>query len=154
MVFLRPKLENAQHDDCGQWKEHAGWTKCLSQSYTSQSERQATPDSRPYSEDFDIRWRPGMNVISALMDIAANPVTHSGKATAPIVYESNCLEEVCGSCAMLINGKPGWACRHLLRTPGEMVRLEPLSRFPVVRDLVVDRSVLFENLKRVKAGPG
>ena len=38
VVFLRPKLENAQHDDCGQWKEHAGWTKCLSQSYTSQSE--------------------------------------------------------------------------------------------------------------------
>ena len=92
-----------------------------------------------------------MNVISALMDIAANPVTRSGKATAPIVYESNCLEEVCGSCAMLINGKAAMACSHLLRTPGETVRLEPLSRFPVVRDLMVDRRVLFENLKRVKA---
>src|ERR1019366_6209370 len=101
--------------------------------------RQATPDSQPCWEDFDVRWRPGMNVISALMDIAANPVTRSGKATAPIVYESNCLEEVCGSCAMLINGKAAMACSHLLRTPGETVRLEPLSRFPVVRDLMVDR---------------
>ena len=113
--------------------------------------RQATPDSQPCWEDFDVRWRPGMNVISALMDIAANPVTRSGKATAPIVYESNCLEEVCGSCAMLINGKAAIACSHLLRMPGETVRLEPLSRFPVVRDLMVDRRVFFENLKRVKA---
>ena len=69
----------------------------------------------------------------------------------PIVYESNCLEEVCSLCAMLINGKAAIACSHLLRMPGETVRLEPLSRFPVVRDLMVDRRVLFENLKRVKA---
>jgi succinate dehydrogenase / fumarate reductase iron-sulfur subunit len=113
--------------------------------------RQTTPDSSPYWDDCDVCWRSGMNVISALMDIAANPVTRSGKATSPIVYESNCLEEVCGSCAMLINGKSAMACSRLLRTPGETVRLEPLSHFPVVRDLMVDRSILFENLKRVKA---
>jgi succinate dehydrogenase / fumarate reductase iron-sulfur subunit len=112
--------------------------------------RQATPDSQPYWEDFDVRWRSGMNVISTLMDIAATPMTRSGTATSPIVYESNCLEEVCGSCAMLINGKSAMACSRLLQTPGETVKLEPLSRFPVVRDLMVDRSVLFENLKRVK----
>ena len=112
--------------------------------------RQATPDSQPYWEDFDVRWRSGMNVISTLMDIAATPMTRSGTATSPIVYESNCLEEVCGSCVMLINGKSAMACSRLLRTPGETVKLEPLSRFPVVRDLMVDRSVLFENLKRVK----
>jgi len=35
--------------------------------------RQATPDLQPYWEDFDVRWRSGMNVISALMEIAANP---------------------------------------------------------------------------------
>lgn len=113
--------------------------------------RQATPDSEPYWEDFDVLWRSGMNVISALMSIAENPVTSSGTATSPIVYESNCLEEVCGSCAMLINGKSAMACSRLLRIPGETVQLEPLSKFPVVRDLIVDRSVLFENLKRVKA---
>jgi succinate dehydrogenase / fumarate reductase iron-sulfur subunit len=113
--------------------------------------RQAIPDSQPYWEVFDVRWRSGMNVISALMDIAADPVTSSGTATSPVVYESNCLEEVCGSCAMLINGKSAMACSRLLRTPGETVQLEPLSKFPVVRDLMVDRSVLFENLKRTKA---
>ena len=113
--------------------------------------RQATPHSKPYWETFDVPWRSGMNVISALMEIAANPTTSSGTATSPIAYESNCLEEVCGSCAMLINGKSAMACSRLLRTPGEKLKLEPLSRFPVVRDLIVDRSVLFENLKRVKA---
>ena len=46
-----------------------------------------------------------MNVISSLMEIAANPVTRDGKKTTPITYDSNCLEEVCGSCAMLINGQ-------------------------------------------------
>ena len=55
-----------------------------------------------------------MNVISALMEIAANPVTSDGKPTTAITYDSNCLEEVCGSCAMLINGKARMACSALV----------------------------------------
>jgi succinate dehydrogenase / fumarate reductase, iron-sulfur subunit len=113
--------------------------------------RQANPQSAPYWEEFDLRPRPGMNIIIALMDIAANSVDRFGKITTPITYESNCLEEVCGSCAMLINGKAAMACTSLVRNLKQPVQLEPLSRFPVVRDLAVDRSVLFENLKRMKA---
>ena len=113
--------------------------------------RQGNPEEAPYWEEFDLRLRPGMNVIIALMDIAANPVDRFGKTTTPITYESNCLEEVCGSCAMLINGKAAMACSSLISKLEQPVRLEPLSRFPVIRDLAVDRSVLFENLKRVKA---
>lgn len=52
---------------------------------------------------------------------------------------------------MRINGKAAMACSSLVDKIKHPVRLEPLSRFPVVRDLAVDRSVLFENLKRVKA---
>lgn len=113
--------------------------------------RQDTPQSKPYWEEFDLRWRPGMNVISSLMDIAMNPVDRHGKATTPIVYDSNCLEEVCGSCAMVINGKGRMACSALVDKLDQPIKLEPLTRFPVIRDLSVDRSVLFENLKRVKA---
>ncbi len=113
--------------------------------------RQPTPESRSYWEEFDLRWRPGMNVIIGLMDIASNPVDRFGKATTPITYDSNCLEEVCGSCAMLINGRAAMACSALIDKLDHPIRLEPLSRFPVVRDLAVDRSVLFENLKLVKA---
>ena len=113
--------------------------------------RQASPKTQPYWEEFSLPWKPGMNVISAMMEIAANPVTRDGKASWPITYDSNCLEEVCGSCAMRINGRARMACSALIDKLDQPVTLEPLSKFPVVRDLAVDRSVLFENLKRVKA---
>src|SRR5439155_15536455 len=54
-------------------------------------------------------------------------------------------------CAMLINGKARMACSALVDNLQKPIKLEPLSKFPVIRDLAVDRSVLFENLKRVKA---
>jgi succinate dehydrogenase / fumarate reductase iron-sulfur subunit len=113
--------------------------------------RQDTPESKPYWEEYELPWRPGMNVTSSLMDIAANPVTRDGKSSKPIVYDSNCLEEVCGSCAMLINGKARMACSALIDQLEQPIRLEPFTKFPVVRDLAVDRSTLFENLKRVQA---
>ncbi len=113
--------------------------------------RQADPNSRSYWEEFAIPYRPNMNVISVLMEIAVNPTTRDGKASTPIVYDSNCLEEVCGSCAMLINGKTRMACSALVDHLSQPVTLEPFSKFPVVRDLAVDRNVLFENLKKLKA---
>jgi succinate dehydrogenase / fumarate reductase iron-sulfur subunit len=113
--------------------------------------RQANPDAPSYWERFEIPWRHGMNVISVLMDIAANPVTAAGKPTTPIVYDCNCMEEICGSCTMRINGKARMACSALIDNLEQPIRLEPLTKFPLVRDLSVDRSVLFENLKRVQA---
>jgi succinate dehydrogenase / fumarate reductase iron-sulfur subunit len=83
--------------------------------------------------------------------VALNPVTRTGQATTAIAYDSNCLEEVCGSCAMLINGRTRMACSALIDNLEQPIAIEPFTKFPVVRDLQVDRSVLFENLKRVKA---
>src|SRR5512143_3096649 len=113
--------------------------------------RQLTPDAKPVWEEFEIPYRRNMNVTSALMDIAASPVTRDGKKTTPVTYDSNCLEEVCGSCAMLINGKARMACSALVDQLTQPITIEPFSKFPVVRDLSVDRSVIFENLKKVKA---
>jgi len=113
--------------------------------------RQAGPKQPSRWEEFALKWRPSMNVIICLRDIAENPVTRDGKKTTPITYDSNCLEEICGSCAMLINGKARMACSALLEKYEQPIKLEPLSKFPLVRDLSVDRSVLFENLKKVKA---
>src|ERR1700730_12247689 len=121
--------------------------------------RQSNPDAAATTEKFEVSYRPGMNITSLLGAIALNPVDVSGRATTPITYDSNCLEEICGSCAMLINGKDDMACSALvdkLTGPNkdQTITLAPLSKFPVVRDLAVDRSVLFENLKKVKAwGP-
>ena len=113
--------------------------------------RQETPGAQPRWEEFELAYRPNMNVISALMEIALKPVTRDGRTTTPIIYDSNCLEEVCGSCAMLINGRTRMACSALVDQLEQPIRLEPFSKFPVVRDLAVDRGVIFENLKRVKA---
>lgn len=113
--------------------------------------RQAGLKDAPRWEEFALDWRPSMNVIICLRDIAERPVTREGKATTPVSYESNCLEEVCGSCAMVINGKARMACSALVDSLEQPIRLEPMTKFPVVRDLAVDRSVMFENLKRVKA---
>lgn len=95
-----------------------------------------------------------MNIISCLQWIAANPVTTDGKRTTPPVWDSGCLEEVCGACTMVINGKVRQSCSALvekLGEPDEPITLEPMSKFPLVRDLWVDRSRLFNDLKRVKA---
>jgi len=113
--------------------------------------RQASPQARPRWEEFELVWRPHMNVIICLRDIAERPVTRDGKQTTPVTYESNCLEEVCGSCAMLVNAKARMACSALVDQLVQPIRLEPMTKFPVVRDLAVDRSIMFENLKRMKA---
>jgi succinate dehydrogenase / fumarate reductase iron-sulfur subunit len=118
---------------------------------TLEIKRQASPDSPSYWERFEVEARHGMNITSALMEIAANPVTADGKPTTPVTYDSNCLEEICGSCAMRINGQARMACSALIENLEEPIKIEPLSKFPLVRDLQVDRSVLFENLKAVKA---
>ncbi|AJY75792.1 succinate dehydrogenase iron-sulfur subunit [Paenibacillus beijingensis] len=113
--------------------------------------RQDAPDKQPYTEEFEIPYRSGMNVISALMEIQRNPTKADGQKTTPVCWESNCLEEVCGACSMVINGKPRQACSALIDKLEQPVRVEPMRTFPVVRDLVIDRERMFNALKRVKA---
>lgn len=116
--------------------------------------RQDAPDQPARWEEFAVPHRPNMNIISCLQWIAAHPTTTDGKQTTPPVWDSGCLEEVCGACTMLINGKTRQSCSALvdrLGEPGEPITLEPMTKFPIVRDLFVDRSRLFNDLKRVKA---
>jgi succinate dehydrogenase / fumarate reductase iron-sulfur subunit len=113
--------------------------------------RQDTTESLPYWEEFEIPYTPGHNVLSALMEVRKNPVNIHGQKVSPIVWESNCLEEVCGACSMVINGKARQGCTALVDSLPDPITIEPMNKFPVVRDLVVDRSRMFENLKRVKA---
>jgi succinate dehydrogenase / fumarate reductase iron-sulfur subunit len=109
-----------------------------------------------YWEEFEIELRPGLNIISCLMEIQKHPYTKQGKKVEPVVWEQGCLEEVCGSCSMLVNGKPRQSCTAIisviLETNGSKeITLAPLSKYPLVRDLVVDRSLMFDNLKKVHA---
>ncbi|KGX89043.1 succinate dehydrogenase iron-sulfur subunit [Pontibacillus litoralis] len=113
--------------------------------------RQDNPESNPYEETFHIPYRTNMNVISALMEIRRNPVNANGEKTTPVYWDMGCLEEVCGACSMVINGKPRQSCTALIDKLEQPVRLAPMTTFPVVRDLAVDRSRMFDALKKVKA---
>jgi succinate dehydrogenase / fumarate reductase iron-sulfur subunit len=115
--------------------------------------RQDGPDKPSRWEEFAVPRRPNMNIISCLQYIAAHPVTVDGKNTTPVVYDSGCLEEVCGACTMVINGRVRQSCSALVDklAVGNAITLEPMGKFPLIRDLYVDRSRLFNDLKRVKA---
>ncbi|MFC0522408.1 succinate dehydrogenase iron-sulfur subunit [Pontibacillus salicampi] len=113
--------------------------------------RQDDPESAPYEETFHVPYRNNMNVISALMEIRRNPVNANGQDTTPVYWDMGCLEEVCGACSMVINGKPRQSCTALVDQLEQPVRLAPMTTFPVTRDLAVDRSRMFDALKQVKA---
>ncbi|WP_054949815.1 succinate dehydrogenase iron-sulfur subunit [Numidum massiliense] len=113
--------------------------------------RQQNETAQPYEERFVIPYRPSMNVVSALMAIRKHPVNAAGEVTSPVEWEAVCLEEVCGACSMRINGEPRQACSALVDQLEQPIRLAPLSKFPVIRDLKVDRSRMFDALKQVKA---
>ncbi len=112
--------------------------------------RQDGPESKPYWEEFEIPYRPQHNVISVLMALRENPVNTKGETVAPVVYEVGCMEEVCGACTMIINGKVRQACSTLVDTLEQPIVLEPMSKFPVVRDLMVDRQAMFNALRKVR----
>ena len=117
--------------------------------------RQDGPGLASYWETHRIQRENDMNVISVLQRIAAHAETADGQRVAPVAWDCNCLEEVCGACTMRVNGQVRQACsalvdRLLEEEPGR-IELRPMAKFPVIRDLVVDRSRLFRALQRVHA---
>jgi len=107
-------------------------------------------------ETFELPYRRNLNVISALMDVRKNPVTIEGKQTTPPVWDMSCLEQVCGICTMVVDGRVRQSCSALIddlliASGSDTVTLEPMSKFPNVRDLKVDRSKMFDHLKQVHA---
>ena len=88
------------------------------------------------------------NIATLLREINAEEVLDiDGIPVGEIAWECSCLQKKCGACAMRINGVPRLACDTKIGDlKSKTVTLEPLKKFPVVRDLIVDRSVLRENL--------
>ena len=115
--------------------------------------RQDGPQEASYWERHRVAHEPDMNVISVLQRIAANAEAMDGRRVAPVAWDCNCLEEVCGACTMLINGRVRQACSalidNLITDETNEIELRPMTKFPVVRDLVVDRARLFQSLKKI-----
>ena len=109
-----------------------------------------------YWEEFEVPITPFLNITTTLLQIQKKPVTRQGKKVTPVAWEQGCLEEVCGSCTTLINGRPRQSCTALIQqlleeTGGKIVTIAPMSKFPLVKDLVVNRVSMFESLKKIHA---
>jgi len=116
--------------------------------------RQDGPGMPSYWERFELDYEPELNIISILQMIAAKSRNAAGKAVAPVAWDCGCLEEVCGACTMIINGRVRQSCSCLLDNlldDGDEIELRPMTKFPVVRDLFVDRQRMFTALEKVKA---
>lgn len=113
--------------------------------------RQDSPDAPRRWESFAVPHVPYMNVLSCLQEIQKNPVTESGERVSPVVWDAACLEEVCGSCTMIINGEVRQGCSALVDQLAQPIELRPMTKYPLIRDLRVDRARIFEDFKRVRA---
>ena len=111
--------------------------------------RQRDADSAGQLEDHEARDIPASASFLEMLDIVNEGVTMRGEE--PIAHDSDCREGICGTCSLTINGVPhgnnkaGIAtCQLHMRTfeDGETIYVEPFraKAFPIVRDLIVDRS--------------
>ncbi len=112
--------------------------------------RQSGPTSSGSFETYEANdVGPGMSFLDVL-DLVNEGLNHAGRE--PIAFEHDCREGICGSCGMMINGVPHGpmkattACQLHMRefADGDEVWIEPwrATAFPVIKDLVVDRSSL------------
>jgi succinate dehydrogenase / fumarate reductase iron-sulfur subunit len=95
-------------------------------------------DARPRWEEHRLAATPGMTVLEALWLIKET-------AAPGLAWRASCRMGVCGSCGMMINGRPRLACNTQIAELEEpRVVLAPLPNFPVIRDLVPDLTSMFD----------
>lgn len=109
--------------------------------------RQKSQKEAPYIQKFAYNGDGDLTVADWLTE-----VNQKEARTDRIAWECGCLEKKCGACAMLINGSPALACSIFLKDAkkrGQIV-LEPFGKFPIVKDLIVDRGAMFQKMKEMK----
>ena len=92
----------------------AGSTAIKRDSINVRIMRQAGPTQPCRWEVFTLPYEPNLNVISVLQKIAVMGRNAQGQPTAPVAWDCNCLEEVCGACTMVINGRVRQSCSALV----------------------------------------
>lgn len=103
-----------------------------------------TPEVKPRFASYRISVVPGLTVLSVLLRIR-------DELDGSLAFRSSCRSAVCGSCAMVINGKIDLACRTQVAVfDTDTIILEPLPNFEVIRDLVVDMTPFWRMYEKVK----
>lgn len=99
----------------------------------------ATPDIPPHMQEFQIDETPNMSLFIVLNRIRE-------EQDPSLMFDFVCRAAVCGSCAMLINGRPGLACKTLTQDLPNSITLMPLPVFKLVGDLSVDTGIWFRHM--------
>jgi succinate dehydrogenase / fumarate reductase iron-sulfur subunit len=113
--------------------------------------RQDNASSESYYQEFEYRGSGRDTVSHILEQINSEEDLRdvTGRTASKIRWECSCMQKMCGACAMVINGKPALACSEFIDADETSVLvLEPLRKFPVVTDLIVDRSCITEHQKQ------
>ena len=117
--------------------------------------RRRSADEKPYWQVFSYEQTTDDATVAGMLDelnYKDDLKDIKGQPAPRIRWENSCLQGMCGACAMVINGRPALACETFLRDlRSDMIVLEPLRKFPVVADLMVDRTVIQEYLKKANA---
>ena len=116
--------------------------------------RQDKPGDKPYWQKFQVEIS-GDATVAALLDqlnYEGDPQDVEGNVVRRIRWQCSCMQKACGACAMVINGRPALACDTFIRDIKGNLVLEPLSKFKVVTDLIVDRGIINENLEALYLG--
>ena len=100
-------------------------------------------DAQPWWGEYHLEAEPTDRLLDAL-----NHVKWYQDGT--LTYRRSCAHGVCGSDAMLINGRNALACKVLLRNLGTRITVEPMRGFRVIKDLLVDMEGFFEKYRKVK----
>jgi succinate dehydrogenase / fumarate reductase iron-sulfur subunit len=101
-------------------------------------------DTHPSYQEYTVDVTEGMTILEALLRIQA-------EQDGSLAFRYACRGAVCGSCAMVINGRIDLACRTQVRGLGtETITVEPLPNLPVLKDLVVDMEPFFEKNQDVQ----
>lgn len=101
------------------------------------------PGAKPVVKDYLLDCDPMERVLTALGRI-------KWEQDGSLTYRRSCGHAVCGSCGMTIQGASRLACKTLVKDlPGDVITIEPLRGFPVIKDLVVDMEHFYENLRSV-----
>lgn len=91
--------------------------------------------------------------IGTLINNLNNEMLEKDEGERPIRFDCSCEQGLCGACAMVVNEKPVLSCQlfcdDLVQEHNE-ITIHPLSKFPVISDLAVDRSQMFEVMKDMK----
>jgi len=94
--------------------------------------------------EFDVPYEKWTTVLDAILHVKQY-LDHS------IAVRYSCRQATCGSCGMVINGKPRLACfTKITELNSNVVTVEPMQNFPIIRDLAVKFDRLFENHKKIK----